>query len=96
MITNIIGRNIDSTSIKADLEINLQLNSENNIIVKPKKNKNILKQFCKFIIFGFNIIRELTKDRNTMYAKIFVKPTKAIEFIAIDFIITRAGASFDD
>ncbi|QDP63360.1 MAG: putative tail sheath protein [Prokaryotic dsDNA virus sp.] len=35
-------------------------------------------------------------DRNTMYAKIFVKPTKAIEFIAIDFIITNSGASFDD
>ncbi len=35
-------------------------------------------------------------DRNTMYAQIFVKPTKAIEFIAIDFVITRAGASFDD
>ena len=35
-------------------------------------------------------------DRNTMYAKIFVKPTKAVEFIAIDFIITNAGASFDD
>ena len=35
-------------------------------------------------------------DRNTMYAKIFVKPTKAIEFIAIDFIVTSAGASFDD
>ena len=35
-------------------------------------------------------------DRNTMYAKIYVKPTKAIEFIAIDFVITSAGASFDD
>ena len=35
-------------------------------------------------------------DRNTLYAKIFVKPTKAIEFIAIDFIITNSGASFDD
>ena len=35
-------------------------------------------------------------DRNTMYAKIFVKPTKAVEFIAIDFIITNSGASFDD
>jgi len=35
-------------------------------------------------------------DRNTMYAKIYVKPTKAVEFIAIDFIITNAGASFDD
>ena len=35
-------------------------------------------------------------DRNTMYAKIYVKPTKAIEFIAIDFVITSQGASFDD
>lgn len=35
-------------------------------------------------------------DRNIMYAKIYVKPTRSIEFIALDFIITRAGASFED
>ena len=35
-------------------------------------------------------------DRNILYAKIFVKPARAIEFIAIDFIITDSGASFDD
>jgi len=35
-------------------------------------------------------------DRNIMYAKIFIKPAKAIEFIALDFVITRSGASFDD
>ena len=35
-------------------------------------------------------------DRNIMYAKIFLKPARAIEFIAIDFVITRTGASFDD
>jgi len=35
-------------------------------------------------------------DRNVMYAKIFLKPTRAIEFIAIDFIITNTGASFED
>ena len=35
-------------------------------------------------------------DQNIMYAKIFVKPTRAIEFIAIDFIITKSGASFND
>ena len=35
-------------------------------------------------------------DRNILYAKIFIKPAKAIEFIALDFIITRAGASFED
>ena len=30
-------------------------------------------------------------DRNILYAKVFVKPARAIEFIAIDFIITRSG-----
>ena len=35
-------------------------------------------------------------DRNIMYAKIFLKPARAIEFIAIDFVITNSGASFED
>jgi phage tail sheath protein FI len=35
-------------------------------------------------------------DRNVMYAKIFLKPARAIEFIAIDFTITDSGASFAD
>lgn len=35
-------------------------------------------------------------DRNVMYAKIFIKPAKAIEFIALDFVITSSGASFED
>ena len=35
-------------------------------------------------------------DRNIMYAKIFIKPAKALEFIAIDFVVTNQGASFDD
>ena len=35
-------------------------------------------------------------DRNIMYAKIYLKPVQAIEFIALDFIITDSGASFED
>ena len=35
-------------------------------------------------------------DRNIMYAKIFLKPARAIEFIALDFVITRTGAGFED
>jgi len=35
-------------------------------------------------------------DRNIMYAKLFIKPVYAIEFIGIDFIITNTGASFED
>ena len=34
------------------------------------------------------------QDRNIMYAKVFIKPAKAIEFIAIDFNITRSGIEF--
>jgi hypothetical protein len=33
-------------------------------------------------------------DQNILYAKIFVKPARAIEFIAIDFVITRSGVQF--
>ena len=35
-------------------------------------------------------------DRNIMYAKIILKPARAIEFIALDFVITDSGASFED
>ncbi len=35
-------------------------------------------------------------DRNVLYAKIFLKPARSIEFIALDFVITSAGASFED
>ena len=35
-------------------------------------------------------------DRNIIYAKLFVKPTKSVEFFAIDFVITNSGASFED
>jgi phage tail sheath protein FI len=35
-------------------------------------------------------------DRNVMYAKILLKPARAIEYIAIDFVITDSGASFAD
>jgi hypothetical protein len=35
-------------------------------------------------------------DRNIMYAKILLKPARAIEFIAVDFVITDSGASFED
>ena len=35
-------------------------------------------------------------DRNIMYAKILLKPARAIEYIAVDFVITNSGASFED
>ena len=35
-------------------------------------------------------------DRNVMYAKIFLKPARSIEFIALDFVISSTGAGFED
>ena len=33
-------------------------------------------------------------DQNILYAKVYLKPARAIEFIAIDFIISKTGAEF--
>ncbi len=33
-------------------------------------------------------------DRNIMYAKIYIKPARSIEYIAVDFIISRSGVEF--
>jgi hypothetical protein len=35
-------------------------------------------------------------DQNIIYAKLLVKPTRAVEFFAIDFVVMSSGASFDD
>ena len=36
------------------------------------------------------------QDRNIVYAKLLVKPTRAVEYFAIDFVVTNSGASFED
>jgi phage tail sheath protein FI len=57
---------------------------------------------ARFGLTDFRVILDSTTttddliDRNILYAKIYLKPARAIEFIALDFIITRTGASFDD
>ena len=35
-------------------------------------------------------------DRNTMSGKIYIKPTRSLEFISLEFVITPTGASFED
>ena len=49
----------------------------------------------KFILDSTTTTPDLI-DRNIMYAKIIVQPARAIEFIALDFVITNSGASFED
>ena len=56
----------------------------------------------RFGLTDFKVILDTTTttpdliDRNIMYAKIFLKPARSIEFIAIDFVITNSGASFEE
>ena len=35
-------------------------------------------------------------DKNQMIGKIYIKPTKSLEFIDIEFLITPTGASFEN
>ncbi|MDB4348848.1 hypothetical protein OAA64_00830 [bacterium] len=56
----------------------------------------------RFGLSDFKVVLDSTTttpdliDRNIMYAKVFLKPARAIEFIAVDFVITNTGASFED
>lgn len=57
---------------------------------------------AQFGIEDFKLILDETTttpdliDRNIVYAKLLVKPTRSVEFFAIDFVITNSGASFED
>ena len=35
-------------------------------------------------------------DRNELNGKVFIKPTRTLEFIAVEFVVTNTGASFDN
>jgi hypothetical protein len=35
-------------------------------------------------------------DANQLVGKIYLKPTRSLEFIDIEFLITPTGASFED
>jgi len=49
----------------------------------------------KFVLDNTTTTPDLI-DQNILYAKLFVKPARAIEFIALDFIITATGAEFPE
>ena len=37
-----------------------------------------------------------TRDRNELYGEIYLKPTRAVEYIGLTFTLTPSGASFDE
>ena len=69
---------------------------------KAQVNPFLSEVKANFGLSDFKVVLDETTttpdlvDRNIMYAKIFLKPARAIEFIAIDFNITRTGAAFED
>ena len=60
---------------------------------------NVKTRFClsdyRLILDSSTTTPDLV-DQNILYAKIMIKPARAIEYIAIDFVIMNTGASFDD
>lgn len=68
--------------------------SETNPFLTNIKNQFGLEDF-RVVLDESTTTPDLV-DRNVIYAKIFLKPTKAVEFFAIDFVITNSGAGFED
>ena len=80
---------------------------DQNVKATWKRFKNRVNPFLNAVKAGqglteYKVVLDETTttpdmiDRNILYAKIFLKPARAIEFIAIDFNISRTGAAFED
>jgi hypothetical protein len=65
-----------------------------NPILETVKRERGVEDF-KIVMDSSNNTPE-TRDRNELYGEIFIKPTKAVEFIGLTFTITPSGASFDN
>jgi hypothetical protein len=66
------------------------LDSVNPILDSIRRDRGLID----FRVVVTNTPEDL--DRNTMTGKIYLKPTKALEFIDIEFLITPSGASFEN
>jgi len=84
-----------------------QILFEQNVQATWNRFRSLIEPFLanvktQFGITDYRLILDETTttpdliDQNVLYAKIMVKPARAIEFIAIDFVIASTGASFDD
>jgi hypothetical protein len=87
--------------------LSTQILFEQNVQDTWDRFKGLIEPFLanvktRFGITDYRLILDETTttpdliDQNILYAKIMVKPARAIEFIAIDFVIASTGASFDD
>ena len=66
------------------------LDSVNPILDEIRRDRGLID----FRVTVSNTPEDL--DSNTLTGKIYLKPTRALEYIDIEFVITPTGASFDD
>jgi len=66
------------------------LDSVNPILDQIRRDRGLID----FRVTVSNTPEDL--DSNTLTGKIYLKPTRALEYIDIEFVITPTGASFDD
>ena len=96
-----MGRQPGSWSV-----LSTQILFEQNVQATWNRFKGLIEPFLanvktRFGITDYKLILDETTttpdlvDRNILYAKIFLKPARAIEFIALDFVITRSGVEFE-
>ena len=87
--------------------LSTQVLFEQNVPTTWNRFKSLVEPFLanvkvQFGISDYRLILDETTttpdlvDQNILYAKIMVKPARAIEYIAIDFVVASTGASFDD
>ena len=87
--------------------LSTQILFEQNVQATWNRFKGLIEPFLanvktQFGITDYRLILDETTttpdliDQNVVYAKIMIKPARAIEYIAIDFIVASTGASFDD
>jgi hypothetical protein len=87
--------------------LSTQILFEQNVQATWSRFKGLIEPFLanvktQFGITDYRLILDETTttpdliDQNIVYAKIMIKPARAIEYIAIDFIVASTGASFDD
>ena len=87
--------------------LSTQILFEQNVTATWNRFKSLIEPFLanvkvQFGITDYKLILDETTttpdliDQNILYAKIMVKPARAIEYIAIDFVVASTGASFDD
>ena len=87
--------------------LSTQILFEQNVEATWTRFKNLVEPFLanvktRFGITEYRLVLDNSTttpdliDQNILYAKIMIKPARAIEFIAIDFVVMNTGASFDD